>query len=376
MKRSAWKSSLRSAALAVLCLNGVGIAQNVHAAEALPATLAPPFDVTAIRMAAGEPVKSFKCDPVPPAVVELSMNSKYARKPGSAEIDPAKLKANEEATAPITAFVLPLIADANLYVRSRPVQPEIARCVMKWIAGWARKDAMTVATTGQGEIVRAWNLAIIALAYLQVESEPQLRDRDRERVRAWIGDLAGHVVDDFNREPERGSRRNNHRYWAAWAVMTAALVLNDRTFYEWAVEGYRIGIRQVTAEGFLPLELDRRQRSLGYHIYAAEPLVMIAETAARNGQDLYGEEQGALHRLIRRSLDGLSDPTPFEAKVGLKQDISDAATASKMAWLVPYERRFGGTDLDRWRKTLKEFKSSKLGGDVDFLYGAPPAPTL
>lgn len=342
----------------------------------LASGLRPPFDVLAVRASAGRPAGSepFVCDPVPPAVVELSMESKYARTKGSADLDPKREEANKAAMAPVNAYVRPLIKMANGFVLSNPPQSAAARCVMTWLVAWAKADAMSVATTGQGEMVRGWNLPIFALSYIQVRNDTSLNPADAAAVEAWLGRLADKVVADFNREPERGSRRNNHRYWAGWGVMTAALALDDRALMDWAIESYRIGIRQVTAEGFLPLELDRRQRALGYHIYAAQPLVMIAEAAAVNGIDLYSENDGALHRLIRWSLDGLDDPKAFNDRVGIVQDISDAATASKMAWLVPYERRFGGSDLARWRTVHKSFKSSKLGGDVDLLYGGALEP--
>jgi hypothetical protein len=80
------------------------------------------------------------------------------------------------------------------------------------------------------------------------------------------------VRDDYDAKPSLSSHRNNHLYWAAWSVGLVSAALDDRALLAWSLAKARVGIAQITNEGFLPLELERKGRALHYHVFAAAPV--------------------------------------------------------------------------------------------------------
>src|SRR5262249_52902822 len=136
------------------------------------------------------------------------------------------------------------------------------------------------------------------------------------------------------------SAANNHAYWAGLAVAAAGAAAQRRALFDWGLARARIGIAQVRADGFLPLELERRSLALHYHLFALAPLVMLAELGAVNGVDLYKEGDGAIRRLADRVIMGLADPAPFAAAAGAAQEIKLPPRGADLAWAEPYFARF------------------------------------
>jgi poly(beta-D-mannuronate) lyase len=101
---------------------------------------------------------------------------------------------------------------------------------------------------------------------------------------------------------------NNHIYWAGLAVAAAAIANNDHDAGQWAIYTYRMGLANIQADGTLNAEMNRAQMALHYHLYALAPLIMMAELGEANGIDLYSENGGALHRLVKFCVAGLEDP--------------------------------------------------------------------
>src|SRR5207248_6859880 len=97
---------------------------------------------------------------------------------------------------------------------------------------------------------------------------------------------------------------------------------------------FRIGIAQITRDGTLPFEMQRGARALHYHLFAAAPLVAIAELAAANGMDLYSEEHHALPRLVHRALGGVDDSAFFTEKTGQEQEPF-GVDAAAIGWAAP-----------------------------------------
>lgn len=350
-----------------LCLTGVAVAD-----ESQP-LLKPPFDIGAVREEYGRPAKKkFRCAPVPRSVPSVETESKYAPGTGSTVIDPRRAAVYDKLKTRLRGFTGPLVRLANAYVRSDPADPRLARCAATWLAVWAKSDAARDPQDRRGDAVRAQFLAIVALAYVQIRDEPSLKPHERSAIEAWLRRLATRVEADYTHGPDLPSRRNNHRYWAGWSVMTAAIALNDRGFYDWAIASAEFGIDSITPEGFLPLELERKQRSLGYHFYAAEPLVLLAEAAAANGTDLYARNDGAIVRLVARSVAGWADPADFAARAGIDQDRGFIKNGGKIAWALILARRFPAIDVGEWHTRYASFSSLAAGGDVQLLYLSPP----
>jgi poly(beta-D-mannuronate) lyase len=351
------------------CLSwAVGIS---WAAEPLRA----PFDLSQRRTLFASKVESWSCPMAPAAVRDLNLRGIYADVGrGSSVVDPAAKEAYDRATHSISQYENKLTEMSDLSVRAGPPRAEIAACVLDWLHAWAREGAMLGRATEQGGYVRKWGLAPIAASYLKIRREPSLDATKRTVVKGWIADWASVVKKDYSTGEQRASRQNNHLYWAAWSIVLASVVLNDTNLYEWATNRYRFAMGQIQQDGTLPLELQRKSRALHYHVFAAAPLVLIAQALSRNGTDPFSLNGGALQRLVQRTAAGLENPAYFEGLAHAKQDLKADLNGFHLAWMEPYYARFHEPALEKWIKRFRPMKNRWLGGDLTLLLGVADLP--
>ena len=340
--------------------------------QAMAAGLVPPagYGAGIEKLKTGD--GDFKCDAVPvPYTGKLQFRSKYegsdsARSTFNASAD----KAFRDSTASITTLERGVSQQVTRYLRDgRPRQLD---CALSWLTTWARADALLSKDFNHtGKSMRKWALGSLSSAWLQLKfsnARPlAAHQAEAEEIEKWFGRLADQVVSDWSNLPL--AKINNHSYWAAWSVMSAAVVTDRRDLFDWAVKEYRIGANQVDDQGYLPNELKRRQRALAYHNYALPPLAMIASFAQANGVDLRGENDQALKRLGERVLTGSKDPRAFERKTGEDQDMDDLRVKTKYVWLEPWCSLYAcSADVQKRRHDMQPFNSFRLGGDVTRVY--------
>jgi poly(beta-D-mannuronate) lyase len=347
---------------------------------AAQAALAPPPGFFA---AAGNNGKNPRpCESAPaPFTGKLIFPSKYEGS-GKArdDLNPQAYAKYRNQTEPINTMEKEVSAHIANYLETG--REEGLRCVLGWLDGWAEAGALLSTDSDHtGKAVRKWALASLASAWLRLKfsGSGPLKNHagEAQRIEHWFGQLAGQVVRDWKNAPLE--KMNNHEYWAAWAVMAAAVVLDDSSHYKWAVKQYRIAAGQVDRDGYLPNELKRETRALAYHNYSLGPLAMIAAFAKANGTDLTHENGDALQRLATRVLSGVDDPGIFKDRTGHKQVLDDLQDESKFAWLEPYCWMLScdGT-LAKRRDSLRPMRTYRLGGDVTRLFAGqgvnmPPA---
>ncbi len=332
-------------------------------------TLHPPFDVAAARARHGTAPTAFTCPVVPPPVHDLTIGGFYEADSGSSVVDAEAERRYKKAAKPFNDFQKIIAKMSDQYIASNPPQAAAAKCVLAWLEDWGQARAILGKMSAQGGFVRKWGLGVIAVAYLKVRGEPTLDEDIKKGVEIWIRRLAQTVRAEYSTGTERSSRRNNHLYWAAWSVMAAAVALDDHEMFDWSVGRYRFAMDQIEDDGTLPLEMVRRSKALHYHLYSIPPLVLIAETGARNGLDLYTEQGGALHRLIRRTVAGLDDPSFFAARSGYKQQWRGTLNAAKLAWMEPYYARFKDPTMIKWIRKFRPLSHTRQGGDQTLLFG-------
>lgn len=358
--------------LAVLCCAAL-VSISVARAET---SLKPPFLPFESRTSPTTAVAAFKgCTAVPVPVVDLLFDGFYAPGTGSTIVDPAAMARYRETTQTINRFERELAEMGDAYQADAQRKgvagdPAIAACALDWLAGWAKGRAMLGKVSQQGGYVRKWSLGTAATAYLRIRDAAGLPADKKQAVEGWIGEWARVVHIDYSTGTDRGSRNNNHAYWAALSVGMAAVVGNDQKLFAWAMEGYHKAAKQIGSDGTLPLELDRGPKALHYHLFALEALVPLAELGMRNGHDLYAEGNGALDRLIGVALAGLADPKVFEKRTGKKQDLVGELEGGDLAWMEPYYARFGRADLKPWIGKYRPMRNTRLGGNLTLMYGA------
>ncbi len=295
----------------------------------------------------------------PPAPVRDLELARYYTDAAGTVIDPGIQARNKAVLAPINAFLAHVVRDADTAVRLS--KSAAAACALDWLQRWAQGEAwLGRMSSHQAEYQRKWDLAGVALAYLKVR--PWASPAQRDAIEPWLirfADGARAFFDDRNR------RRNNHWYWLGLGVAGTALATGSERHWTMARTIFQDAARDIGPDGALQLEMDRGARALHYHSFSTTPLVVMAELAARRGEDWYALGDGALHRLVALTARGFVEPALFEAKAGKAQSVPKQAGAG---WPALYAQRFPGrlparlptgTDRHRW-----------LGGDVSLLVKA------
>nr|WP_256355171.1 mannuronate-specific alginate lyase [Pseudomonas sp. PDM33] len=241
-------------------------------------------------------------------------------------------------------------------------------CAMSWLDSWAKAGALESSDYNHtGKSMRKWALGSLSSSYMRLKfssSRPLAAYGEQSKeIENWFSTLGSQVVRDWSDLPLK--KINNHSYWAAWSVMSTAVVTNRRDLFDWSVQEFKVAANQVDNDGYLPNELKRRQRALSYHNYSLPPLTMIAAFAQVNGVDLRQENNGALQRLANRVMQGVDDQDAFDEKTGNDQDMADLKENSKFAWLEPYCALYScAPKTQDWKKKMEPFNSFRLGGEV------------
>lgn len=366
MMRRAFGAGL---ALACLALAGCRTTAYDPALLASPDRLQPPFDIARLGPAPPPPDESFACKRPPNPVRSLTFDGFYSPGSGSSVVDDGAMKRYRAARKPVDDFERGIIDMGDRYLGVAPRDPAIARCVLDWLHRWAQGGGYQGAVSSQGGFVRKWSLGTVSLAWLKIRAAPGLDPAKTADVLRWIGTWALTVKADYEDRPERSSRNNNHAYWASWSVGLAAVALNNRDLFGWMVRRQGQAMRQIRDDGTLLLEMARRSKALHYHVYSIKALAMIAHLAARNGIDLYGLEDRALHRLVARVLPALDDPSFFEEATGEKQSWVGSLNGGTLAWMEAWNARFDDPAVTRWIERLRPMKDRRIGGDATLLYG-------
>lgn len=313
----------------------------------------------------------YECPEFPqPYTENMEFPSKYAGSDSArATLNPKADRKYQESVESIRELEKTSVEVADDYIRG--AGPGARECLLDGLHEWAEAGALLADEVNHiGEAVRKWALAATGAAYLeivQLRSEaPPLDDDHREDVEAWFARLAEQVMAYYSdREPRKV---NNHDYWAAWAVMLAAVNLQDCEMFEWSLTKFREGIYQIDANGFLANELRRESRALNYQNFALQPLMMVA-TFAKANQRLSAAEQEALQRLVEAVAEGIRDPRLYHMMTGEEQEMEGVVSGWSLAWMQPWRQYFDAEPngyLDELG--IDRFYSTRLGGDLTWLF--------
>lgn len=261
----------------------------------------------------------------------------------SSIVDPVKWKAYELSAGPVKQLGTLAVAAADAFQATGSRQA--ASCVLKLEKTAALDKALTgKMSSNQAYYVQGWVEGALAIAFLKIRPSGMVGADDQKLLVDWMKTVTAQTMSYYDRLVAANPQHvgNNHLYWAGVQVAAVAIAANDRPLFAWAVESYRNGSRQITAEGALPLEMRRGQRALHYHLYAASPMVYIAEFGELNGIHLYAENGYAIRRLVSRSVAGLEGSGYFDQQTGIKQDLPDGQppTGEAISWGKIYLHRF------------------------------------
>jgi poly(beta-D-mannuronate) lyase len=298
------------------------------------------------------------CAPPPPPVRDIALPRYYADADGSI-VDPDLLAKHRGRVEPLAAFLRGVASMADKAVKrpSPGSRSEIGRCAVAWLRHWAAHGAwLGRMGSKQAEYQRKWDLAGAALAYLKVRSFATADDR--AVIEPWLTQWADAARAFFD-DPAR--QRNNHWYWLGLGLGAVGIACDSPRHWDAARAIMHDAARDIAADGSLAHEMTRKGRALFYHAFAAMPLVVLARLAEAKGEDFYAAGGGALHRLVRLTLQGMADPAAFDARAGSPQQRPLKAGAG---WFQLYAERFP----DRAHPRAEMAASHRwLGGDVTLL---------
>lgn len=320
-----------------------------------------------------------RCDPAPAPVRTLATTSMYdQRDPTRSKKDSDANKRYQAMIQPVRDYAKDVSKFANNYVRSGAKKTAFAECTLDWLATWAKAHGLTDLRTPQAVFNVGQLVGGFAMAYLQVRDNPHLDVRQKQLVEQWLKGIALQVRDNVRADEARGknSARANHRYWSGYGVGVVGVATGQRDLFDWGINSARIGLSEIEPDGTLPRELRRASRARDYHVFSVAPLVMMAELGLANGVNLYAEQDGSLHRLVKRILDSNKDARYFEKLTGYKQqpypDGDDGIPSTRLAWLEPYHARFPSQRTAAMLKEKRPVMSTALGGNLTDIYKTKP----
>ncbi len=288
---------------------------------------------------------AYNCPAPPPFSKTMYAESYYIDEHHSI-IDPEKKLASEKATEAPThlAQSATQAADAYLTKGSKPA----AQCGYSLLTAAAQAQAWSdEMPTGQANYEQKWLLSGTAIAYLKVRGSGVGTAEQDKVIQKWLGSLAARVRQyvEKKRSNPNSDAWNNHLYWAGLAVSAAGIAINNRDDFEWGLKAYKAGAAEIRDDGSLPREMARAGMALHYHLYSVAPLVMLAELGEANGIDLYAENHGSIHRLVRFCKEGLLDPGGVAKAAGVAQTMPAKISGTDVGWAVPYVKRFPDSQL-------------------------------
>lgn len=346
----------------ICVLVGAPLAQSQASsapAQAQPSALKSPWD--GVHVAPSD--SPYVC-PVMPELPHDFTTTRYYKDAKSSIIDPVLKKTYDDSVAPVRNFSTELTIAADAYQTTGNLFA--AKCVIHSLHLMAAQGVFSGKMgSGQAVYVQGWNLGSWAIPFLKVRGSGLASADDAREISAWLMKIATDnrtYYEAKRADPKPSDAHNNHLYWGALAYVGAAVAANDHAMFDWCMDAYREGARDIAADGTLPMELARGQMALHYHLYALSPMVMLAEFGAANGIDLYAANDHAITRLVALSTAGLASPAFFEHATGVAQVTTPTIESWEISWAVPYTRRFPDPKLSALVAECKDLSSLPLGG--------------
>jgi poly(beta-D-mannuronate) lyase len=331
-----------------------------------------PVDVERRRKLLGRPMLNYGCPRLGPPVRDLSVEGAYVDRAASI-IDPEKARKMAEVTRPLGIFSYEVAHASDVWLLALPAASAPATCALSLLDSWASADAlMGRLDTPDAQHQRRWVLGGVALAYLKFRDQPGLDPDARRRIERWFTRLADAATDYYGKWGRNAY--TNHIHWWALALAAVSVATADHAMFDHAITIYRGAMEDIQPDGTLPLEMGRKSRALGYHVFALTPLVMIAEIGEANGLKLYDEQGGAIHRLAKRVQAGLDDPAWFSARAGAEQEYNGKPDKFTYVWAEPYYARFPDPELGRKIAAGRPWFYAWLGGSTTDDFGSPNLP--
>ena len=339
------------------CVTSLCVACGVPLHAAGP--MVSPWDAQSVKST----MAPYNCPEPAHLPVDFVTDGFYAlNDPTHSIIDPIRQKEYNRTSGPVKQEGNEVVAAADDFRRTG--SEAAARCVIHHMEVEARDHALTgKMSSSQAYFVQGWVAGAEAIAYLKVDGAHRTTSEQRALILPWLqrnAEITRSYYDPRVKLPAGGAQ--NHFYWAAVQLAATGIATGNAADFDWAMASAKRGIDAIQPDGTLPEEMRRGKRALHYHLYAASPLVMLAELGLPNGVDLYTYDDGALKKLVEVSTHGLVDASLFEKRTGIPQERPDPPTAEAIGWAEPYNRRFPDPLITKLLNEAPDHSYMYLGG--------------
>jgi poly(beta-D-mannuronate) lyase len=323
-------------------------------------SLRSPWDEKPVTIAAAD----YACPAIAHVASDLVTDGFYRLDdPTHSIIDPVRQEAYRKSSDGVKAVGMAVVKAADDYRTTG--SRKAAQCAMAQILTLAQEHSLAgKMSSSQAYYVQGWVVGAVAIAYLKIRETGFATPEQTEVIAKWLQSVGEQTIGYYeaHEKTSQGGRQNNHLYWAGFEIVAIGVAANNRKDFDWAMATYDNGVDQILPDGTLPLEMARGVRALHYHLYALAPLVLLAEFGEANHLDLYAHANGAIHRLVKVSIDGVQDPALFVKATGVQQEVPKTLTGDQIGWAPPYLKRFPSPVLGRYVRAAPSLSIYYLGG--------------
>ena len=274
--------------------------------------------------------------------------------------------AEAAATRVYSEFETRITAGMNQYVATGSEAE--AQCALAQLDTWAQAHALLdydPKVSSQAWYQVEWTLSSAGVTDSVLVTDKHLDPAQQKRVTAWLN-TAAHKLIAFEKPTDNP---NNHHYWRALAATSVGVVSADDQLFTFGIDTYKQAIDELDKNGAFPREMARHERASHYQTFALQPLVPIAEFAARQHIDLYAYAPNG--RSIRDAIiffgRSVDDPSIIKPYTPDEQDKNFGG--SDYAPYVFYAARFGAVGLPPSITTAlqRPLAATRIGGSTTIL---------
>jgi len=274
--------------------------------------------------------------------------------------------AEAAATGIYAGFESRITAGMNQYLATG--SHDESACALAQLDAWAEAHALLDydrQESPQAWYQVEWTLSAAGITDSVLVNDETLDPVQQKRVTAWLRTAA---LRDISFEKSTDSN-NNHHYWRALAATASGVTAGDDKLFRFGIHTYQEAIGEIDPRGAFPKEMARHENAIRYQGFALQPLVLIAQFAARQGIDLYAYQ--ARGRTLRDAIvffgRAVDDPSLVEPYTSDAQNRG--FKSGDFAAIAFYTARFGTEGLPpSIVNALKELAAStRTGGSAAIL---------
>ncbi|WP_369335763.1 alginate lyase family protein [Halomonas sp. ND22Bw] len=252
-----------------------------------------------------------------------------------------------------------------------------AECLVRFLDKWSQDEALTNFYYDSME-PQAWfatesMIFAAAMAYSVVRPEIEGMREERERIEAWLNELA-HQHSNIQGQPGN-SCCNNHFYRRALYASMVGVLTEDNELFRFGVSAIYSALHDITDEGALPMEIARGRRATHYQNYALLYLITNMQVIARQGYDIFDLEVDGhrIHDAVDFALDIFEDPAALGDMAPHEQYTGFLKDNQYFAWMEIYQTRYHDSRIADFVQRQRPIYNRSAGGYMTLYFMAPDA---